>query len=441
MKRKVSNSKQRIAVRMRLVAAFVISVLLSFVVGILSNLAATYIAPKFESEPKLIYTALGITFFLSLPITIYLFLKSLPKDDESSNSSMTLATQIPDMPEQVFIGRDASVDEIMAALRDPNRKWIVAIDGMGGIGKTALAAKIAKQCLSERLFDAVVWEKAASRDGVQSQQALEPSLNFEMILNSIAEQLGVRDILKLDFEEKKARIGALLHTQRVLVVLDNLETAGAFGTEVEHQNSLASQLRPLLNPSKAILTSRYRFEGELYRIRLTGLDRTDALRLIRQKAEHDNILRVKEVADEEIEPIISETGGSPLALKLVVGQLDYLDLKLVLEKLREVRLPQGDIDESDYIRFYKFIFLRSWKLLSEDAKKLLISMRRFEAGVGGTRDAVQRVSRLSDDALTSNIEELLRLSFLEVGKSRSLKEQLRYYLHQLTKNFVLSDLL
>jgi hypothetical protein len=262
-----------------------------------------------------------------------------------------------------------------------------------------------------------------------------------MILNSIAEQLGVRDILKLDFEEKKARIGALLHTQRVLVVLDNLETAGAFGTEVEHQNSLASQLRPLLNPSKAILTSRYRFEGELYRIRLTGLDRTDALRLIRQKAEHDNILRVKEVADEEIEPIISETGGSPLALKLVVGQLDYLDLKLVLEKLREVRLPQGDIDESDYIRFYKFIFLRSWKLLSEDAKKLLISMRRFEAGVGGTRDAVQRVSRLSDDALTSNIEELLRLSFLEVGKSRSLKEQLRYYLHQLTKNFVLSDLL
>jgi hypothetical protein len=91
------------------------------------------------------------------------------------------------------------------------------------------------------------------------------------------------------------------------------------------------------------------------------------------------------------------------------------------------------------VRFYKGIFSPSWKLLSDDGKKLLISMSHFAPGVGGTYEAVKATSDLSDETLTGCVDELWRLSFLERGESPSLKK-VRYYLHALTQYFVLSDI-
>jgi hypothetical protein len=110
-----------------------------------------------------------------------------------------------------------------------------------------------------------------------------------------------------------------------------------------------------------------------------------------------------------------------------------------LEQLRKVKLPKGDSDKNDYVRFYKGIFSPSWKLLSDDGKKLLISMSHFAPGVGGTYEAVKATSDLSDETLTGCVDELWRLSFLERGESPSLKK-VRYYLHALTQYFVLSDI-
>jgi hypothetical protein len=163
------------------------------------------------------------------------------------------------------------------------------------------------------------------------------------------------------------------------------------------------------------------------------------LRFIRQEAQERKIDRVAKAELDELEQITQSTGGSPLALKLVIGQLGHLPLETVLGQLREVRLPKDESDESDYVRFYKGIFFPSWGLLSDDGKKLLISMAHFAPNVGGTHEAVQATSDLADDVLTRSIDELWRLSFLEVGESPSLKK-VRYYLHALTQYFVLSDI-
>jgi hypothetical protein len=45
------------------------------------------------------------------------------------------------------------------------------------------------------------------------------------VLDNIARQLGALDVPKLKPAENEARVKALLQTQRILVVLDNLETA------------------------------------------------------------------------------------------------------------------------------------------------------------------------------------------------------------------------
>jgi len=433
----------------RLLVAITLSAILSLLAGLLSNLAATYLAPGFAARPWLVYGALILTFIIALPVTIYLFLRTLPETHElpevtvsppavthprTTESPIPPASQLPGKSYRELVGRDALMGEIMAALRDPAGKWIVVIDGMGGIGKTALAREVADRCLNERLFDAVVWESAPREEFLGGERPKRTgTLTFETALDAIGRQLGALDVPRLKGAEKEARVQALLRSQRVLVALDNLETAR------EPQNEIARRLQPLLDPSKALLTSRHRFKGELYAIHLTGLDEYGALRFIRQEAEEKGIKRVSTAQPEELKEIARTTGGSPLALKLVVGQLDGLPMDVVLKQLRKVQLPEGETDEDDYVRFYKFIFFPSWRLLSDDGKKLLISMAHFAPGIGGTLEAVKATSDLADDVLTRSIDELWRLSFLEVGESPSLK-QVRYYLHALTQYFVLSDI-
>lgn len=332
---------------------------------------------------------------------------------------------LPGKAYRELVGRGAEVSDIMATLRDPAGKWIVAIDGMEGIGKTALARDVAARCLEGGLFDALVWERAPSHDGGVG------ALTFESALDTVARQLGALDVPLLRAEEKEARVRALLRSQRVLVVLDNLERAK------EPQNEIARRLVPLLDPSKALLTSRHRFQGEIHAIHLTGLDEAGALRFIRHEAEEKGISRIATAKLSELQQIARLTGGSPLAMKLVVSQLGYLPLETVLSQLRTVRIPEGEL-EDEYIRFYKIIFSPSWQLLSNDAKKLLISMAHFAPGVGGTLPAIKVISDLTDDVLTRSIDELWRLSFVEVSESPSLG-QVRYSLHTLTQYFILSD--
>jgi hypothetical protein len=423
----------------RVAIAFIVSAVLSLLVGLLSNLAATYLAPSFADKSWLIYVALGVTFVLALPISLYLLLRTLPEDvptqpvvTEGLTAPHVALPKLPSKSYRHLIGRDAVIGDVMAALRDPAGKWMIGVDGMGGIGKTALAREIAERSTSERLFDFIVWEQAPKETTLSGRGRLS-TLTCEGVLDAIARQLGSDEVPKLRGAEKESRIRGLLQKHRVLVVLDNLETAK------DSQDEIARKLKSLLNSSKALLTSRHRFKDEVYGVHLIGLDEDATLRYMRQEAEDKNISRVITAQSEELGLIYESTGGSPLALKLVIGQLNRLPLDTVLTQLRSIRMPEPDSNDDDYTRFYKGIFMRSWKLLTKDSQNLLISMSHFAPGVGGTLDAIKATSRLAEKALTQSLDELWRMSFLEVGETPTLTT-IRYYLHPLTQYFVLSDI-
>lgn len=438
----------------RVALALSVSSLLSLLVGLLSNLAATYLAPGFADQPWLIYGALAITFAASLVVSL-LLLRHTPNSQPDpiptetqpgaipnhpvplSTPSPSLVTSISSIPGKSYrelFGRDQVIGDVTAALRDPLGKWLIALDGMGGIGKTALAREIAERAIAERLFDVAVWEQAPKDPpaGVGRGKGIG-ALTYESVLDSIARHLGAPDVPKLKKPEKEVRIRTLLQAQRVLVILDNLETAK------QPQNEIAAQLRPLLNPSKAVLTSRQRFDGDVFAVHVSGLDESDALRLIRQEANEKHIQRVTTASSGELGQIVQATGGSPLALKLVVGQLDRLPLETVLKQLSEVRLPADPSNEGEYVRFYKGIFLPSWRLLSANSQDLLIAMAHFAPALGGTLEAIAATSGQTGDSLARSIDELWRLSFLEVEGVSGLNN-IRYFLHALTHHFVLSDI-
>ncbi|MBV7331071.1 AAA family ATPase [Chloroflexi bacterium TSY] len=353
-------------------------------------------------------------------------------DEDASGLLATLTGDLPPKPYKELVGRDQLVNDVIDSLKSPDSHWIVGVDGMGGIGKTALAREVLEQCLVERLFDAGVWIQASKKDPVSHQQASSFALTFETVLDAIGTQLDDNETSQLRITEKQARVQAMLDRERVLVVLDNLETAD------EPQEELIAKLRPLLGPSKALVTSRHRFKGETYAINLTGLGHQASILFIQHTGEEKGIKRIANATTEELTPLVQTTNGSPLAMKLVVGQLGHLPVEVVLDQLQNVQLA-NHVNENDYSQFYRFIFMPSWQLLSMDGKKLLVSMAHFPPGVGGTFDAVKATSRLDSSTLGYQIDALWQLSFLEVGDSSSL-HHIRYYLHALTHYFVLSDI-
>lgn len=350
--------------------------------------------------------------------------------DEVEKSKNQDNPQLPPRQYRDFVGRQFQLDDIENALNDTLGKWIIAIDGIGGIGKTALAREITERMLANKSFEKIVWEQSP-KDIVITNPSR--GLTYDGVLDAIAYQLDAFELLQVVGKEKEERVKNLLHTHKTLVVLDNLETAH------DTQNSIIERLSKILSFSKAVLTSRHRFSGEVYPVHLTGLIQDDAIDLIRREGKNKNVTQIEKAEIDDLRKLVLAASASPLALKLVVGQLGHLPLDVVLEQLSLIHIPQDGAEEDDYTSFYKGIFMPSWKLLSNNSQNLLVTMAIFPAGIGGTFDAIREISDISSATLTHSIDELWKLSFLEVEQTSSLKNT-RYYLHALTQNFVLSDI-
>lgn len=329
-----------------------------------------------------------------------------------------------------FVGREKILSEAIAALSDPLGKWIVGIDGMGGIGKTALAVEIAERCLRDTLFEHIIWiQSPKSLSFIPRDQASMRGLTYDKVLDTIAWQLGYPSIQSDDIQAKELRIRSLLEDLRTLVVLDNLESA------TEPQDRIAECLGRILKPSKALLTSRHRFKGKIYSIHLSGLSEEESINLLQQEATERRIARIRNASANELREIANAVGGSPLALKLVVGQLGHMPLKIVLKGVALIPSSYGD----EYVSLYRNIFLPSWALLSNNAQRVLVSMAHLSPDTGGTLESISFISGFSEAEVIRCINELWSLSFVEVGESSSLNNVI-YYLHPLTQYFVLSDI-
>lgn len=61
----------------RFLIALVLSSLLALLIGLLSNLAATYLAPTLANRAMWVYAALGVAFLVSLPLSYYLLTRTV----------------------------------------------------------------------------------------------------------------------------------------------------------------------------------------------------------------------------------------------------------------------------------------------------------------------------------------------------------------------------
>ncbi|MCB8943613.1 MAG: NACHT domain-containing protein [Ardenticatenaceae bacterium] len=252
---------------------------------------------------------------------------SLPTtSDDSSPGTRLDWGDAPDTA--VFFGRQQELNTLTNWLTSDNCR-LVAILGMGGIGKSALAAQLAHQVAdqfqaSNAAFDAVIWRSL--------RNAPPPAELFAELIRFFTHNSELQPP-----EEPRQAIAELLNhlrNGRILLILDNLETIlhpknpGDYLDGYHWYGELLRQVGETRHQSCLLLTSREeptelsKLKGPHLPVRvwdMDGLNEHDGRSILAAKGLHGS-----EAATTEL---INRYAGNPLALKLVATTIQemYLD--------------------------------------------------------------------------------------------------------------------
>jgi hypothetical protein len=339
-----------------------------------------------------------------------------------STQTLVRARHLPPKTYSHLFGMDAVLALLLDYLDDRDGHWVISLDGMAGLGKTALAREAAGRLAEIDRFADIAWV-TVSPAAYTSQGPLQldiPALTCGRVLDAIASQLDSADLGPLPLQVKRDRTRELLVDRACLIVLDNLETALDCG-------SLPVWFWEMAQPSKFLLTSRHLLDLDVGHqvLSLDQLPETDSLELIRHEAHRRGLKEVADTSDDSLRPILAVTGGNPLAIKLVVGQLVSLPLSRILAAL-EAAQPGAD-------PFYEYLYRVSWDLVSAPARHLLRRMAEVET-CEAIWEELAAISGLHGNDLNSAIEELTAHSLIQAAGFEKT-----YSLHPLTQHFALSQ--
>ncbi|MEZ4869544.1 MAG: BTAD domain-containing putative transcriptional regulator [Caldilineaceae bacterium] len=335
-------------------------------------------------------------------------------------------TRLEPLPDQQLFGVATARTQVQALLQAEARPWTVAIDGIGGIGKTTLATDLAHAFVNSGRFADIAWVSAKQEEfqpATGIQPTGRPALNAATLTDVLLTQLLDQPPLSTSNQEKQSTLLHLLKAQPYLVIIDNLES-------VSDLNALTPYLYQLANPTKFLLTSRLslRTYAEVYSHSLGELSETDTLALLRHEATVRGIHALQHAAVEQLSAIYRVVGGNPLALKLVVGQVGFLPLGQVLTNLAEARSKRVD-------ELYTYIYWQAWQLLGAEERHLFLTM---PLAPDVTFDQLALVSGLAEATLQVALPRLIERSLVQV--IGSLDER-RYRLHRLTETFLMHEVL
>jgi hypothetical protein len=323
-----------------------------------------------------------------------------------------------------LFGVDEKMAEIRALLESGSEPWVIALEGLGGIGKTTLADALVRDLACGPRFREIGWVSARRRlfrlSGKVESQNDRPDLTLTELVDRVVDQFELPALRHRSDAEKLAGLRDFLRSQPCMVVVDNLETVADY-------HALVPQLAGLANPTKFLITARHslRDVSGVYVSTLKHLSRQDTLALVRLDASTRGLGELAEATEADLEPIYAVTGGNPLATKLLVGQVHTLSLPVALERFAGAKgRPVGEL--------LAFIYEAAWQSLGEDCRRVLQALLLVSVE-GGRLAQVAAAAELDADDAATCLHRLATLSLVDVGGS--LQER-RYALHQLTHTFV-----
>ena len=337
-----------------------------------------------------------------------------------------LEQRLHDRTYSTLVGVDDQLAQLAARLATPGAPFVLSIEGLGGIGKTALADALARRLLDDLVFVDLAWVTARQRSlnlGGAIRQERDTGIDTAEILSLLLRQLWQDEPapVALSAEQKLRLLHQRLKQAAHLIVIDNLETV----TDLEN---LAPMVRQLADPSKFLLTSRQSLYGEagIYHHPLRDLSREHALQLVRQEAAERNVVYLNGASDDDLQPIYDTIGGNALALRLIVGLVQIHPLQRVLEGLKQARgLP--------VINLYTYIYRQAWEELTPVERQVFLAMLLVAQGHGGDLEQIAATSGLPEEVVSQALGNLVTRNL--VNASGGLNER-RYSIHSLTRTFL-----
>lgn len=307
------------------------------------------------------------------------------------------------MDVSVFYGRA----EELATLEQwivQERCRLVAVLGMGGIGKTTLSVKLAQQIQNQ--FEYVIWRSLLHAPPIQEMLA-------ELILFlSNQQEIALPETI----DARISRLMEYLRSSRCLLILDNAESILRSGEQAGHYREGYEGYSELLrcvgeapHQSCLVLTSREKprelasKEGETLPIRslkLMGLKQAEAWQIFKAKGSFSG-------SESEWKILIEHYGGNPLALKMVASGIQYLVEGSVTEVVE--LLNQGSFVFDDI----RDLLARQFNRLSELEKQVMYWLAINREPVSFQELQADLVPKISDSKLLENLASLKRRSLIE----------------------------
>ncbi len=304
----------------------------------------------------------------------------------------------------VFYGREPELAQLWQWIVG-DRCRVVGLLGIGGIGKSTLAVKIAQQMQSD--FEIVVWRSLANATPLD--ELLSSLLRFLMPL------FGEDAIIPSKIDRQLSKLMQYLRSQRCLLLLDNVETilnresVGQWRSGYENYGQLIRTIGETPHLSCLLLTSREKpremvlMEGEQTLVRslnVSGLSPENGRAIFRQKGTFTG-------SEAEWQSLIYHYGGNPLALKLVATATQDLFNGSITEVL--VYLSQGIYIFEDI----RDLLDRQFDRLSEAEQKTLFwfAVHREPVSIAEIRENV--IDPTVQQNIPNLVNSLLRRSLLE----------------------------
>ncbi|SRR6266567_2837609 len=322
-----------------------------------------------------------------------------------------------------FVGRRKEIAELLALLSPQYAANLITVDGIGGVGKTALVLEAAYRCLrastgevSNRqlpTFDAVLFVTAKQQyltpggllTGIMTQPALHD------LFREVGLALDRHEIIQASPQDQPLKVRDALSRQRTLLVVDNLET-------MEDKQEIMAFLFRLPPQVKVVITTR---ERTLYTpIRLEEMEEEESLHLIEKEAREKSVI----LSREQALSLYHRLGGIPAALVYAIGQVaSGYSVETVLDKVRDA---SGDVAH--------FCFEGSVApLRGKVPHALLMAMALFPKRP--VREAIAHAAGMHANplAVEDGLAQLQRLSLVS-------QQDGRYHMLPLTREYALAEL-
>lgn len=350
-----------------------------------------------------------------------LFIKTL--ENKVKISKKGVSHNLPVKEYKDFIGRK---DEfiLLEKMIAHKRHFMSALDGIGGVGKTALAYHLCDEITENEKyfnmkFEYIIWLSAKTTKLVNGKiynidKAFE---HLDQLLDSILDVLSFPEYKNLETTRKREIVFELLELANCLIVLDNLETISG-----ENLNDIWLFICDIPTPSKVLFTSReYSFDvAQILRIeKLSYLDSVAFIKNIRENLKEITLL------NESEKRIIELSSGLPIALTSILGQV------FAGKSLRSIE--NGIKNNTDDLS--KFCFQEQLKKLKEDHLKVIIlnALSIQELSL----DSITFIlgNYISDEA-DKILNEIRSLSIVKMNRNN---DETTYSMLPLIKDYVLSS--